>query len=119
MAWFIAHAVLAVEFKVPPQETVPCFENLYLIEALEREDVWEKAERRAQEDVGDFGGSFTWDGRSARLVMRGIRKVVDCDSLGGPLRDLLEVSHLQLEFANSTLAEQYARGEAVVVRVLE
>ena len=69
MAWYSAHAILYFKLESGAQDSVTVWENVYLIEAENVDEAWEKAEARARQEEGDDDGSLTLDDqpRDARL----------------------------------------------------
>src|SRR5262249_22828981 len=76
--WYATHAVLYVEWKDGIQPYVPVWENIYLVEAADGEDAERQANRLGEQDQGDDDGTFSWDGRAAKWVFAGVRKVIEC-----------------------------------------
>jgi hypothetical protein len=76
MAWFAAHAILYFKLKAGGQEKFTVWENVYLIEAGDSDEAWEKAEAWAKQEEGDSDGFLQVDGRPATMVYAGIRKMI-------------------------------------------
>lgn len=75
MAWFAAHAIMYFKLKVGPQDSFTVWENIYLIDAADIDEAWEKATARARREEGDDEGSLTLDGKPVELVFAGIRTI--------------------------------------------
>ena len=93
MAWFVAHTILAVKFKQGMQRTLTAWEHVLLVQAESDTEATAKAEYRARAHEGDEGGTFSWEGRPARLEYCGIRKIVRC-----PDQELVDGSELTFSF---------------------
>lgn len=77
MPWYAAHVVLYHEYREGPQEEFPVMENVYLIHAATDDDASARAEHRGRSDCVD-DESLTINGRPARLVFGGVRKLISC-----------------------------------------
>jgi hypothetical protein len=117
--WFTAHLILYVQFKEPPQNRFSVWENIVLIKADSEDEAFAKAERRGREDEGDDDGSFRWDGRPARWVFAGVRKLIACDDPRKRPDDGSEVSYTELEVGSEEELRKLAEGEPVAVRYEE
>ena len=53
MAWFTAHAIMYFKLKKGPQDRFTVWENIYLIDAADIDEAWEKATARARHEEGD------------------------------------------------------------------
>ncbi|MBV9124494.1 MAG: DUF4288 domain-containing protein, partial [Planctomycetes bacterium] len=77
--WFAAHLVMYVQLKEPSPGPVTVWENIVLIKAQSEGEAFEKAQRRGHEEAGDEEGTFRWDGKPARWVFAGVRKLTTCE----------------------------------------
>jgi hypothetical protein len=126
MAWYVAHAILSLEHLEEPRDRFLVWENLLIIEAVDSEQAWEAAERRAAQDATPEGSDFLpdgrpatlFDGRPARWRYVGVRKVVSVshDTEDGVLHSGDEVSYNEFEMTSIGQVEALARGEEIVVR---
>jgi len=112
--------VLGVAFKQGTQTSFPVWENVYLIEAVDDDEAAEKGLNVAKRQEGDAQGTFTWDGRPATWVFKGIRKVISVagTSADGPPTDGCEVTYSTLEFESADELARYLdddQAKAVIV----
>lgn len=118
MRWFVAHVVLRVDYKeLIPSSQVSCWENLYLIQANTSAEAHSKAVVLAQQATGDDSGTFRWEGKPARWVFAGIRKVVECCSEASDLGDGTELTFYQLVFPTQNDLQAYLDGNSVSVLI--
>jgi hypothetical protein len=116
MAWYAGHAILFVEWKDGHQPKYPVWENIYLIQADSAEEALRLTRVRGEEDAGDSGGEFTWEGRPARWVMAGVRKVVECDEMdSGGIGHGIELSYSEFEVKDRESVENLAKLVRVAV----
>jgi Domain of unknown function (DUF4288) len=115
MPWFAAHVIMHYQMTEGVQDRYTGYENIFLVEANTPEEAIEHGAARGREDEGDCSGTLTVDGRPARLVLDGVRKVVKV--LHAP-RDRHpaagdEISYSEFEIADADLLRRFATGEAV------
>lgn len=115
MSWYAAHAILYVKLKSGRQETVPFWENIYLIGADTEEEAMVKAIERAREDEGDSRSTFTWAGRPAAWCFAGIRKLVECESPDSQPGNGTEITYLEMEVDSEDALTRLMNGEPVEV----
>ena len=122
MPWYAASVVMYFELKDEPQQEFYLWENVYLIEADDAPQARSKAEALGRLEEGDDGGSLTWNGRPARHVYGGIRKLVSCaPSLTGGgtdnsvIEDGMEATWSAFLVRNRQDLESFIRGEPVQV----
>jgi len=77
MQWYAASVVVYTEvIDEPSQNTFLVHENVYLVQAVDDDDAWSKAEELGRQNaVPDQ--SLRMDGRPARDVFGGVRKVIE------------------------------------------
>ncbi len=117
--WYSAHLILYVKLKDQPQRSFTVWENIVLIKAPTEEDAFAKATRRGQQEEGDDDGSFRWEGKPARWVFAGIRKLTLCDDPEQRPGDGTEVSYLELEVDSEQALSKLVRGDVVSVKYTE
>ncbi len=115
MAWYAAHVVMGIQFKEGQQDKYPFWENIILIQADTVDEAFEKTERRARADEGDSQGTFTHEGRPARWVFGGIRRLVACVDYDERPTDGTEISYSEMEVATEADWLKVINGEAVTV----
>ncbi len=115
--WYSADVVMFVEFSDGKQTHFPAWENIILVEAESEEAAFEKAEALGRRGEGDDSGEFRWDGRPARWVFAGVRKLTECAVLADSDRpgDGTEVSFSELELDSRADIERLVAGEPVKV----
>lgn len=126
MPWFSAHCVSYVLFDDGEQDSYPIEENVVLIEAADVDEATDKAKAIAAENYD--GDAVEWDGRAAKYVFAGVRKVVDCDDAATVERPKdgswkpghgTELTYAYLEVDSEEELQQFLAGEAVVVSLDE
>jgi len=113
--WYAAHLILYVQFKNRPQRKVPVWENIILIKAKTEEEAFAKAEQRGKEDEGDDDGTFKWEGKPARWVFAGVRKLTLCEDPERRPDDGTEVSYTEMEVDSEQAVAKLVGGQSVSV----
>ena len=80
--WYVAHVILAFEFKQGPQADFSVWENIYLISATSFEEAFAKATKLGQSAEGDDHGTLHWNDRPATLKFHGVRRIMKPDNFG-------------------------------------
>ena len=118
MTWFAASIIVAVRTKKGRQKTFPVFENVYLIEAKSSKQAYARAEKIGKrEQIPD--DSLTLDGRPAKFVYVGVRKVVTIAnpfpiaSDSAPPRHGTEITYSVLQMDSAKDVIELARGHPV------
>ena len=115
MIKYAAHLILAVRFRDKPQKTIPCYENVVLVDATGGEEAMDKARELGSEAAAD---EFEWDGRPARWEFVGVRKLIECRTPGSADNRLgagTEVTYSQLVLASEEDLQKLVAGESVTV----
>ena len=118
MIWYAAHLVLYVKFKEHPQDHVPFWENIVLIQADTEDEAFAKAEERGRADEGDCSGTFRWDGKPATWVFAGVRQLIRCEDEGERPGDGTEVTYNEMEVDSVEELKRFVEGETASVRYL-
>jgi hypothetical protein len=122
MPWYAAHVVLYHEFREGPQEEYPVMENVYLVHAGTEDEAFAKAEKRGRSDCVE-DESLTVNGRPARLVFGGVRKLISCAAAPespGPstvetIEDGVEATYSFLVVSSRKELDALIKGEPVQV----
>jgi len=61
------------------QKRFTVWENILLICARNATEALRRARKRAKEDEGDSKGTLVWDGKPSRMVLGGIRRLIECE----------------------------------------
>jgi hypothetical protein len=109
-----AHVVMYAELLDGPQECFLIREHIILIASASNDEAWDKAEARARE-MADAATIISVDGRPARMVLAGIRKLTACED--SPPGDLTEVTYLELSVADQDSLDRLAAGASVSAEV--
>jgi uncharacterized protein DUF4288 len=109
--WYVAHNVMYIKFKDGIQDKYPFWENIILIHAESMDDAIAAAKIRAKTDEGDYGGTFTSEGRPATWVFAGVRQVVLCVDPDMPPTHGTELTFLNLEVPTKDDLDKFMRGE--------
>lgn len=122
MPWYAAHVVLYHELREGPQEEYPVMENVYLVHAVNEDEAFAKAERRGHSACVE-DESLTVEGRPARLVFGGVRKLISCATpteSSGPstaeaIEDGVEATYSFLRVSSRKELDDLIKGEPVQV----
>lgn len=122
MGWYAASVVMYFQLKNEPQDEFYIWENVYLIEAPNGAEARRKAEDLGRLEEGDDDGSLRWNGKPARQVFGGIRKLLTCSpsllSRTGDnekLEDGMEATYSAFMVSSREDLETFIRGEPVKV----
>jgi hypothetical protein len=115
MSWYAAHVVLYFEFREGPQDEFPVMENVYLIHAATEEEAFARAEKRGRSVCVEDDESLTVNGRPARLVFGGVRKLISCDTDAETLEDGVEATYSFLVVSSRQQLDALSKGEPVPV----
>lgn len=119
--WYAAHVIMSVRFRKPEDQTnFPVWENVVLVQAEDEERAWEKAEHLGQVEESEGDDEMRWNGKPARWVFAGVRKVVECRSADDdrPV-DGAEVTYSQLIFSDESALSRFVEGGVVSASVEE
>src|SRR5919199_971147 len=118
MALFCAHAIMYFKLKSGEQDRFTVWDNVYLIEAEDINEAWEKAEARAKQEEGDDDGSLLLDGRPATAVFAGIRTMSEVahGEEEGQLRSGDELTYSEFEVSDEESVREFVKGEEVSVK---
>ncbi len=118
MGWYTASAVMLFVYEDGIQSDFPVWENLILVEAESDSEALSKATKFAKEEEGDDSGSLTVNGRKARRVFKGIRKLLTVVNLNAD-EDVptngAEVSFSDLSFSSESDLDSYINGEPITL----
>jgi hypothetical protein len=117
--WFAAHLILYVEFKKHRQKSYPIWENVVLIHAESEEEAFAKARKRGQEQEGDSGDDFTWDGKPAKWVFAGVRKLTTCEDAEDRPGDGTEITFTEMRVRSREAIGKLLDGVPVGVQYTE
>jgi hypothetical protein len=115
---YAAHIIMAVRYRSGTQNRFPCYENVVLIEADDPDEAMRRAEEYGAEEARHDDPTFTWGGQPAYWQFAGVRKLIECRTLGDPedrLRDGTELTYSQLEVSSEKDLKKLVEGEPVSV----
>jgi hypothetical protein len=120
MPWYAAHVVLYFELREEPQEGYSVMENVYLVQAATDDEASARAEKRGRAACVE-DESLTVNGKPARLVFGGVRKLIACavnPERSGPaevetLEDGVEATYSFLVVSNRQELDALIKGEPV------
>jgi hypothetical protein len=117
MAWFAAHAIMYFKLKSGEQDRFTIWDNVYLIEAEDIDEAWEKAEARAKQEEGDDDGSLLLDEQPAAVVFAGIRTMSEVahGEEEGQLRSGDEITYSEFQVSDEESVRRLVNGEEVSV----
>ncbi|WNG62252.1 DUF4288 domain-containing protein [Archangium gephyra] len=122
MAWFAASVVMYFQLEDEPQDEFYIWENVYLIDAPDGAEARRKAEYFGKLEEGDDDGTLTLDGRPAKQIYGGIRKLLTCaPSLTSgtqdneTIEDGTEATFSAFTVSSRKELEAFIRGESVQV----
>ncbi len=121
MAWFAAHAIMYFKLKSGVQDRFTIWENVYLIEAENSDEAWEKAEAWAKQEEGDSDGSLLVDEQPATQVFAGIRKMITVSHWEeeGQLKHGDEITYSEFQVSDEKSIRALVDGEEVSVEYIE
>jgi hypothetical protein len=122
MGWYAASVVMYFQLKDEPQDEFYIWENVYLIEAPNGAEARRKAEYFGKLEEGDDDNTLTLNGKPARHVYGGIRKLLTCapslKSRTGDneqIEDGMEATYNAFTVSSREKLEAFIRGEPVEV----
>ncbi len=117
MPWFAAHAIMYFRLKSGEQQRYHVWENVFLVEAADLCQAWDRGIELARRDEGDSDGSLRIDDRPCDLLFGGLRKVVEISHSG--VEDLPqhgdEISYSEFEVADADALRRLIDGEDTAV----
>ena len=116
MKWFAAHIIMVVKLKNGPQKRFPVWENIVLVSAESDDEAFAKTEQYGRKEEGDDDCTFRWDGKPARWVFAGVRKLTECAVVGERPDDGTEISYNEMELGSERAIEQFVAGRPTSVR---
>jgi hypothetical protein len=121
MAWFAAHAIMYFRLKSGVQDSFTIWENVYLIEAKNSDEAWQKAEAWAKQEEGDSNGSLRIDDQPATLIFAGIRKIITVSHWEeeGQLRHGDEITYSEFQVSDEKSIRKLVDGEEVSIEYIE
>lgn len=121
MSWYAAHAIMYFKLKSGLQDRFTVWENVYLIEASDSDEAWEKAEAWAKENESGENSSLRVDGQPASLVFAGVRKLITVSHWDkeGELRSNDELTYSEFQVADEESVLKLVKGEEVTVDYIE
>jgi hypothetical protein len=117
--WFAAHLVLYIQLKDQPQGRCTAWENVVLIKAQSEEEAFEKAERRGREEAGDDDGTFRWNGKPARWVFAGVRKLTSCEDPDRRPDDGTEITYVEMQLDSEESVYRLIQGDPVKIQIAD
>lgn len=124
MIWFTASLITTIKVIDEEQDTIPVFEDFFLIEAIDREEAIREAKRIGKEHESIDDKLFL-NGKPAKRIFMGIRKIrsvyntapsdIDFERPGNGT----ELTHSYYEVRNFNDAEKLANGESVNILYID
>jgi hypothetical protein len=122
MGWYAASVVMYFQLEDEPQAEFYLWENVYLIDAVDAAQARQKAEALGRLEEGDDDGSLRWNGKPARQVFGGIRKLLTCSpsllsrtANNEKLEDGMEATYSAFMVSSREDLDTFIRGEPVKV----
>jgi|KBSMisStaDraftv2_1062788.scaffolds.fasta_scaffold1210621_1 hypothetical protein len=121
MAWFAAHAIIYFKIKDQLQDVYTVWENVYLIEAGDRDEAFAKARVLGAQEEGDDDNSLTVDDLRATRVFAGIRKLIAVSHAeqDGHLRSGDELTYSEFQVSDEASIRRLASDNEVVIKYVE
>ncbi|MBE0416222.1 MAG: DUF4288 domain-containing protein [Coriobacteriia bacterium] len=121
MNWYAAHTVLFLEYTDGgPQDEYVMWENVYLVAADTDEQAQIRATEYARNDEDSDGSHGTVvEGRPARWVFAGIRKLIACVDSDSRPDDGTEVTYSTFSVQTQDELDAFVSGKPVQVSYLE
>jgi len=111
---YAAHLIMAVRFREGVQDRFPCFENVVVVDAETDDDAMQAALACGEQEAA--ATEFDWDGRPAIWQFVGVRKLIECRTLGSlenRLEPGTEVTYSQFVLSSEDDLRKLADGESV------
>ena len=121
--WYAAHVIVYTKFLDEVQDKYPVWEKIILIASNSSDLAYQEAERIARNEY-DTTRTFTWEGRPARWVFAGVRKLIECQQtviVAGDDDDTFqpghgtEITYSQMEVDSEESLSKLIEGEPVTV----
>lgn len=112
MKWYAAHVILEIATDLPSEQPIHAWENVYLVSAEDGATAKLAALERARQSAQ---GSFEWEGRTARWVIAGVRKIIECENEDQRPDHGTEITYTQFRFDDRSALERFVAYEAVMV----
>ena len=119
MTWYSAHIILYLELREGAQDHYLVWENIFLIGAGSNAESFEPAERLGRSADEDDDPTLTLDGKPARWVFAGVRKLVECVDPTERPGDGTEVTYNELIANSIEDVKKLAGGEDVRITYLD
>jgi hypothetical protein len=119
MAWFAANGIFYFKLNDASQDRFTILENIYLIEAKDSKEAWEKAQQWGERETVD-DPTLRVDDQPATMLFAGIRKIVTVSHWEeeGKLRHGDEISYSEFEVFSEDDVKRLAKGEQVTIEYL-
>ena len=118
--WYSVHVIMYFRFKNKQKQfNFSAWENVYLIEASDYDEVREKAEMAARDEEGDDGGTLVWDGEPAETVFGGIRKIISCSNPETRPESKTELTYSEFLVEGEQNLRRLCAGDSVQVLYVE
>ncbi|MFP2926664.1 DUF4288 domain-containing protein [Pyxidicoccus sp. 3LG] len=128
MPWYAASVIQYFEFIHEPQQDYTVWENIYLFNASTPEDALTLAQQHGRAASGSQSEGLRVDGKPARLVFGGVRKVIACapnpfSSASEPevetMENGVEATYMSFTVSSKADLDALVRGDAVTLRYEE
>lgn len=111
--WFAAHIIMSLRVRDGEQDLFPVWENIVLFDTESRPAAERLAQTHGQEEEAVSDLSFTWNGRPARWVFAGVRKIISCENEHLPPSNGTEVSYSEFVLRSIEDVERLSKGETI------
>ncbi|MCL2872764.1 MAG: DUF4288 domain-containing protein [Betaproteobacteria bacterium] len=124
MAWYVASVIMSIKKKEGKQKNLPVYENFVLVEGDDSDQALEKTIAIARNEAS-ANGNMWLDGKPARMVFEGIRKLitisnpVDRDLDSSPPATGTELTYSQYLIKTKTQLKHLVSGKAVNIKYIE
>jgi hypothetical protein len=120
MAWFAAHAITYFRLKSGQPQRYRVWENVFLVEAADSRQAWDRGIELARREEGDSDGSLRSDDQPCELVFGGLRKVVEVSHVGveNVPQHGDEITYSEFDVADADALRRLIDGEASAVTYL-
>jgi hypothetical protein len=95
VAWYCAHIVMRMRYRVGPQQPLFLMENIVLLQAPTPEEARIQATTRGHLDSNEDDPTFTCDDRPAYWEFAGVRQLISCDDEDDRPASGTEVTYLE------------------------
>jgi len=117
--WYAASIIIYTRLKDSIQKKIPVWENVVLFKANSYEEALEKAIKCGKEQEGDSDNTHNLNGKPAKWVFGGVRKIIECVDSENQPGDGIEVTYSRFEVNSEEELQRLINGDSVKLKYEE